>query len=276
MGNPDCFPLLPPKVRIDTGAKRVLYGARPLGSNDRRWLVSLRQRISVALGAFLLAGSAVLPLAAQQGRWQELNEQVRTLYGQGKYAEAVTVAQEALRVAEATFGIEHPNVATSLNNLAVVCRDQGKYAEAEPLFRRALAILEKALGPEHPDVATSLNNLAGLYEDQGKYAEAEPLYRRALAIREKALGPEHPDVATSLNNLAELYRAQSKYAEAEPLYRRALAIWEKAFGARAPRRGHLAEQSGGVVPGPGQVCGSRAALPACPGDQRESPGARAP
>jgi CHAT domain-containing protein/Tfp pilus assembly protein PilF len=176
----------------------------------------------------------VLSLAAQQGRWEELNEQVITLYGQGKYTEAVPIAQTALRVAEATFGPQHPDVATALNNLAGLYHDQGKYAEAEPLFRRALAIDEKVRGPEHPAVATSLNNLAALYHDQGKYAEAEPLYRRALVIEEKVRGPEHPDVATSLNNLAEVYHDQGKYAEAEPLYRRALAIWEKTLGPEHP------------------------------------------
>jgi tetratricopeptide (TPR) repeat protein len=207
------------------------------GRSDRRGLVSLRQRISVALGAFLLAGSAVLPLAAQQGRWEEPNERVKTLFWQSKYAEAIPVAQEALRTAEVTFGVEHINVATSLNNLAVLYGAKGDYAQAEPLYKRSLAIPEKVLGPEHPNVATSLNNLAGLYDAQGKYAEAEPLHRRALAIIEKALGPEHPAVATALSNLARLYHDQGKYAEAEPLYRRALAIWEKTLGPNHPLTG---------------------------------------
>ncbi len=86
---------------------------------------------------------------------------------------------------------EHPDVATSLNNLAELYRAQGQYANAQPLYQRALAIREKALGPEHPDVAQSLNNLALLYYAQGQYANAEPLFNRALAIWEKALGPEH-------------------------------------------------------------------------------------
>ena len=51
------------------------------------------------------------------------------------------------------LGPDHPNVATSLNNLAELYRNQGKYAEAEPLYKRSLAIREKALGPDHPDVA---------------------------------------------------------------------------------------------------------------------------
>jgi tetratricopeptide (TPR) repeat protein len=135
---------------------------------------------------------------------------------------------------EIALGPEHPDVAQSQDNLAVLLHEQGKYAEAEPLYQRALAIREKALGPEHPNVAESLNNMAELLRAQGKYAEAEPLYRRALAIREKVLGPEHPDAATSLNDLAMLLSAQGKYAEAEPLCRRALAIKERVLGPEHP------------------------------------------
>ena len=192
--------------------------------------------LRIALVAGLLALSAlpaVLP-AAQQARWEELNARFEDLYGQGKYAEATSVAQEALRVAEATFGPEHPDLARSLNNLALLYNKQGRYAEAEALDQRALRIREKALGAEHLDVALSLNNLAMLYKAQGKYAEARPLCQRALRIWEKALGPEHPDVAIPLNNLAELYDDQGKYAEAEPLYQRALRIWEKALGPEHP------------------------------------------
>ena len=43
-------------------------------------------------------------------------------------------------------GPAHPNVATSLNNLALLYQAQGRYAEAEPLYRRALAIYEEGRG----------------------------------------------------------------------------------------------------------------------------------
>jgi tetratricopeptide (TPR) repeat protein len=106
----------------------------------------------------------------------------------------------SLEIREKALGPEHPNLATSLNNLAVLYRAQGKYAEAEPLYKRSLAIMEKALGPDHPNVALILNNLAVLYRAQGKDVQAGPLYKRSLAIRKKALGSEHPDVGQSLNS----------------------------------------------------------------------------
>src|SRR5690349_23629624 len=79
--------------------------------------------------------------------------------------------KEVLARAEREHGRDHPDVAQSLNNLALLYVRQGRYAEAEPLHRRALAIREKALGRDHPDVAQSLNNLALLYVAQGRYTE---------------------------------------------------------------------------------------------------------
>jgi hypothetical protein len=132
--------------------------------------------------------------------WEILSREVQDLYRAGKYDRAVLVALEALEVAEENAGSDHPDVATSLNNLAMLYDDQGHYAKAEPLYKRSLAIKEKALGPKHSSVAVTLSNLAGLYDDQGHYAKAEPLYKRSLAIQEKAFGPDHPDVATILEN----------------------------------------------------------------------------
>jgi tetratricopeptide (TPR) repeat protein len=151
-----------------------------------------------------------------------------------QYREAEPMYLQALSIREKALGLEHPDVATSFNNLAALYYSQGKYAEAEPLLVRALGIREKVFGSEHPDVATSFNNLAAIYDNQGKYAEAKSLYVRALGIREKVFGSEHPDVALSLNNLAAIYDNQGKYAEAESLYVRALSISEKVLGSEHP------------------------------------------
>jgi hypothetical protein len=46
---------------------------------------------------------------------------------------------------EKALGPDHPDVATSLNNLAALFRAQGRDAEAQPLFERTLATSEKTL-----------------------------------------------------------------------------------------------------------------------------------
>jgi len=142
--------------------------------------------------------------------------------------------KKAVNIREKVFGVEHPDTATSLDNLALTYKACGKYKQAESIFNQILTIRERVLGPEHIDTAISANNLAYLYVNQGKYEQAEPLYKRALIIRDQTLGPEHPDTAATLNNLATLYNDQGKYAQAESLYLRALAINEKTLGAEHP------------------------------------------
>src|SRR5271157_3721739 len=185
----------------------------------------------LVLFLWILAGRASL---ADDEDPNALNQQVTQLIAQGKYQEAIPIAERAVEVAKRLHGLEHPDMATSLNNLAELYQVMGEYAKAEPLYQEALRIWQKILGPDHPDTATCLNNLAELYRAMGEYAKAEPLYQEALRIRQKVLGPEHPDTATSLNNLAELYQDLGGYAKAEPLLQEALRIRQKALGPEHP------------------------------------------
>ncbi|MBD2256285.1 tetratricopeptide repeat protein, partial [Pseudanabaena sp. FACHB-2040] len=111
---------------------------------------------------------------------------------QGLYKNAINICESSLSICEEQLGANHPDTATSLNNLAGLYQGTGRYREAEPLYVRALQIVEEQLGENHPDTATSLNNLASLYKNTGRYGEAEPLYVRALQIVEEQLGENHP------------------------------------------------------------------------------------
>ena len=63
------------------------------------------------------------------------------------------------------LGDDHPDVATSLNNLAFFYYSQHKYNEAEPLYQQALNIFEQRLGVDHSNtiiVRDSLEHLRNL------------------------------------------------------------------------------------------------------------------
>lgn len=165
------------------------------------FLTSSRSKVFFTLALVLSISSSIY---AQDVLWEKLNGKAKTLIKQKRYPDALRVTEEALKVAENTFGPDHPKVAISLNNLAELYVIKGSYAEIEPLYKRALEINEKALGHDHPDVAISLNNLAELYYNQGRYLEAEPLYKRALKILEDTLGPDHPEVTITLKSLEAL------------------------------------------------------------------------
>jgi tetratricopeptide (TPR) repeat protein len=117
-----------------------------------------------------------------------LAQQSDELYKEGKYKEAIPIAEKLLAIRKKELGPEHPDTAQSLNNLALLYQAMGEYAKAEPLLQEALRVRQKVLGPEHPDTAQSLNNLALVYWATGEYAKAEPLYQEALRILQKVLG----------------------------------------------------------------------------------------
>ncbi|HEX9256594.1 MAG TPA: tetratricopeptide repeat protein, partial [Candidatus Angelobacter sp.] len=72
------------------------------------------------------------------------------LRAQGKNSEAEPLYRRALAINEKALGPEHPNTASSLNNLALLLKEQGKFSEAEPLYRRALAIREGVFDSQPP------------------------------------------------------------------------------------------------------------------------------
>ena len=143
-----------------------------------------RRAILFALAFALLFGASSVAHASGAGiEWEILYQEAMELYRTGNYDRAVIVAQKALQVAEQNVGPNHPHVATSLNNLALLYKTRGDYASSVPLYKRSLAILEKALGPGHPNVATSLENLAALYRALKRDSEAEALEQRTARIR---------------------------------------------------------------------------------------------
>jgi hypothetical protein len=77
----------------------------------------------------------------------------------GDYSEAERLLREAVAVQEVSLGPLHPDLASTLNNLALACERTNKFDEAERDYRRAHAIAVASLSPGHPFIATSLENL---------------------------------------------------------------------------------------------------------------------
>lgn len=159
-----------------------------------------------------------------------LSGQVQQLHRDGKYQQAIGVAERYVEAAK-NRGEDDPAYATAIGWLAHSLQATNQLAHAEPLMRRALAIDEASFGPAHPKVAFRLNNLGLVLMRMNRVVEAEPLLRRGLANYEKSMGPEHANVAVVLNNLAHLLRTNKRLDEVEGLYRRVLAIQEKNYGS---------------------------------------------
>ncbi|MEM7066502.1 MAG: tetratricopeptide repeat protein [Cyanobacteria bacterium P01_B01_bin.77] len=156
------------------------------------------------------------------------------LRDKGEYFSAESLLKEAMKIRKQLLGDAHPDVAWSLNSLAMLYDYQSRYTEAELLLKEALSIRKRLLGEMHSDVAQNLHDLAWIYKNQGRYSEAELLYQKSLPMFKKLLGIEHPMVAESLNDLGGLYINQGRYGEAEQILKESLAMYKQLFGETHP------------------------------------------
>jgi tetratricopeptide (TPR) repeat protein len=166
-------------VRWVECAVAALNAAFPNPQKHRNWIECERLLSHAQAAAKLIVEHDLISEVAAR----LLNQTAYYLSEPARYAEAQPLYERELAIWEKALGPDHPDVATSLNNLALLYYAQGRYGEAQPRCERALAIREKALGPDHPDVATSLNNLAGLCDSQGLCGEAAALRARASGDR---------------------------------------------------------------------------------------------
>jgi len=152
---------------------------------------------------------------------------------QRKWKEAEELHKQAISDKENELGPEHPDLVTSLNNLAIVYRETNRLDEALPLLERARDIGKKAI-VDNPDervnYATALHNLAEWYALKKQFDKAEALYKEALQLRRTALGNEHPHVAETLMNYANMLASMGRGEESLPMYDEAIVIRRNEFG----------------------------------------------
>ena len=151
-----------------------------------------------------------------------------------------------------------PDLASTLNNLAVIYKNTQHLKESETLYLEALESYRrlakdkpkyKPLYPSRdkskdkskdyePDVARTLNNLALLYFDTQRFSESETMYLEALETRrrlaEKDPDTYEPGLAMTLNNLALLYSNTQRFTQSETLQLEALEI-QRSLAKSAPK-----------------------------------------
>jgi hypothetical protein len=80
---------------------------------------------------------------------------------------AYELLRGAARIQEAELGPLHPDLANTLNNLAIVAEKTGRLGDAETFYRRAVAIASASLPVDHPMIAASRENLEDFCRARG-------------------------------------------------------------------------------------------------------------
>lgn len=135
----------------------------------------------------------------------------------------------AARLWKATFGADHPNYASTLNNWAIWLANNGEPDSAEVIYREALAISRRRLGSDGSGLALPLNNIGQLALQRGRIDSARAYLAEAAGLLRGGEGSVTPLAATMLN-LGLAAFLQGDYAAAEANYREGRALFAGRFG----------------------------------------------
>ncbi|MEE8584426.1 MAG: tetratricopeptide repeat protein [Acidobacteriota bacterium] len=125
----------------------------------------------------------------------------------GRYRLGAEWRRKALQQAQDGYPPDHPAIAVSQSNLALVLKDLGELEEARDLLRTALESDQRSFEPGHPTIAVRQSNLALVLKDLGELEEARDLLRAAHKSLLEGYGPDFPKTKTAAGNLAVVEKA---------------------------------------------------------------------
>lgn len=214
-------------------ARRHLFVAYPIGDvafadND----VSVAT-LQIKSGAFATAGTmlraAMQTQTALRRPEQPPNYTTPALLAElalreERLDDAVNLAQDAMHIAEETYGRDHCVTAMAMTALGTARVRHGDLAQAQALLAPALTMAERMCGPGHTSAAGVLHAQADLARAQGQLPQAEQLIQRALAFNEAIYGRANSLVARNLDMLGQILLAKGDAAGTQQALARAWTI----------------------------------------------------
>jgi tetratricopeptide (TPR) repeat protein len=225
-------------------------GADGLAADAAIWLVDVegdrRARVEAGLRWAKIAEMQLARIGEEDSprtAWLLTNE-AATLHRDGRYDAALEALEQALALAEARLGNEHPRVGSILIATGHAWMRKRETDRGLAAYSRALAIKERTLGPRHPEVAGALGSVANVHVARGELEQAMELYTRVLGIQREVLGPAHVEVSSTLSNIANVHRLRGQLELARPAMVEAIAIQEGVNGPEHPDVARLLQNLG--------------------------------
>lgn len=119
-------------------------------------------------------------------------EQADLLARSGRFEEAVPLYESSLASLERLNGLEAPELAECLQNLADAYQSVGRYDESLRTNWRLVKIGEKILGRVHPDMVSMLLKIAETNEMMGKTEDALHIVESAITTAKQCMQADNP------------------------------------------------------------------------------------
>ena len=99
---------------------------------------------------------------------------------------------------------DHPDIGTSMNNIAIAYGNLGRHEDALSMQESVLEFRRRVLTSGYPSIAVSLYSISLSYEQAGDMRQAIDCAREAVRIWQAALPPGHPDLEDADENVLRL------------------------------------------------------------------------
>ncbi|KAK4218910.1 hypothetical protein QBC37DRAFT_164682 [Rhypophila decipiens] len=119
-----------------------------------------------------------------------------------KIEEAISLAEDYLRVLEPALGTSHEDTLKTKNSLAIYYMEAQRYDEAETIWLKLQEIYEQRT--DEDQCLVIMSNLAWLYNDKGELPDAIRLIRNLLERRERFSGSRSLDYMDDLYHGAKI------------------------------------------------------------------------
>jgi len=152
------------------------------------------------------------------------------LVEQHRYAEALPLAESMVELTELEFGRPSAELATALNNLAVVRRNVEQFEESTDAYLEAIEMYREIEGPFTESTITPLVALGANYHATGDYVRALGIFQEARTVNRRSFGLLNPDQVEIIYHISATLSSMRRYEEAHVQQEDALRLMERVYG----------------------------------------------
>jgi tetratricopeptide (TPR) repeat protein len=145
-----------------------------------------------------------------------------------KTAEAIFLEVLAFCTRAAEFSDDRSDIATTLNNLAVIAMRQGHTSLARERLEQSLTLWRRIDGPAGLNIMKTMVNLAIVSMQVAEYDGAVTWLEQSMAIGRKSLGETHPFSVAMTFAYAEALKKSGRKSEARMVAHAAVEAQKKA------------------------------------------------
>jgi DNA-binding winged helix-turn-helix (wHTH) protein/tetratricopeptide (TPR) repeat protein len=159
-----------------------------------------------------------------------LGSLANSLFDAGEQAQAMQLAQQRIRRAQAHYGEQHLRRYEALDGYSSLLWQAGNNADAEPVQRQVVAGYLRLYGRGGQPTINAQNNLASILHGLGRVREAAQWMQQAVDATRARGDSDSADYALTLANLSQIQEQSGDYATALPNLRTAYALTYRHYG----------------------------------------------